>query len=84
MSKKCKSWITVPSFDTEPLKSLAEPYCESDGSLDHILAVHGLHPGGLTTHAAMYKELMFGKGPLSRLERELIAVAVSGANACRY
>ena len=78
------SWIKIPSFDEEPLKSLVKPFRESDGTLDHILAIHGLHPKGMQTHVDMYKELMFGKGPLSRLERELLAVAVSHVNACRY
>jgi len=78
------SWITIPSYDREPLKSLVKPFREKDGTLDNILAVHGLHPLGLQTHTAMYKELMYGKGPLSRLERELIAVVVSQANSCHY
>jgi alkylhydroperoxidase family enzyme len=32
----------------------------------------------------LYQELMLADGPLSRAERELVAVVVSRANACFY
>ncbi len=54
------------------------------GKVDNILKIHSLHPESLRTHHALYKDLMFGPGPLSRAEREMIAVVVSQANACHY
>ncbi len=54
------------------------------GRVDNILKIHSLHPESLETHLALYKDLMFGQGPLSRAERELVAVVVSVANECHY
>lgn len=66
---------------------LAEAY-ESvgakSGSVANILAVQSLSPRTLETHYAFYREIMFGRGALSRSQRELIAVAVSQANKCEY
>jgi alkylhydroperoxidase family enzyme len=53
-------------------------------SMDHILASHSLNPEALTAHMALYRTIMFGESPLSRPEREAIAVAVSAANDCHY
>ena len=35
-------------------------------------------------HFDLYRELMRGPGPLSRIQREMIAVVVSALNHCRY
>lgn len=35
-------------------------------------------------HMDLYMEIMFSKSPLSRAEREMIAVVVSAANGCEY
>ncbi len=62
---------------------------EADGDngeprLANILAVQTLHPEALEGHRAYYRAIMFGKSPLSRAERESIAVVVSAANDCFY
>jgi alkylhydroperoxidase family enzyme len=51
---------------------------------DHIIRIHGVHPATMRHHYELYVELMRGPGPLSRIQREMIAVAVSAANECRY
>ncbi len=51
---------------------------------DNILRIHGVHPRTMRHHYDLYVELMRGPGPLSRIQREMIAVAVSAANGCRY
>lgn len=51
---------------------------------DHILRIHGVHPATMRLHYALYEELMRGPGPLSRVQREMIAVVVSAANGCHY
>lgn len=53
-------------------------------ALPHILASHSLNPEALRGHLALYRAVMFGASPLSRSEREAIAVAVSAANDCHY
>lgn len=58
----------------------------ADGTegLDHVLACHSLNPKALQAHLSLYRTIMFGESPLSRSEREAIAVAVSAANDCHY
>jgi len=51
---------------------------------DHILQIHSVHSKLLKLHYDLYKELMFSKGPLSRIQREMIAVVVSSENECHY
>ncbi len=51
---------------------------------DNILRVHGIHSRVMRLHYDLYRELMHQPGPLSRLQRELIAVVVSSINQCRY
>ncbi|MCP3980181.1 MAG: peroxidase [bacterium] len=66
------------------LARLYERIAPGDRPLDNILAIHSLHPRSLSDHFELYRTLMYGSGPLSRREREVVAVAVSAANACRY
>ena len=51
---------------------------------DNILRIHGVHPRIMRQHYELYAELMRGPSPLSRVQREMIAVAVSVANRCHY
>ncbi len=38
----------------------------------------------MLVHLDLYTELIFGRSELTRSEREMIAVAVSVTNRCRY
>lgn len=51
---------------------------------DNILRIHGVHPSVMRLHYDLYIELMHRDGPLTRMQREMIAVLVSAANGCRY
>lgn len=51
---------------------------------DNILRIHGVHSRTMRQHFALYRELMYGPGPLSRTQREMIAVVVSAQNQCHY
>jgi alkylhydroperoxidase family enzyme len=51
---------------------------------DHILRIHGVHSATMRQHFDLYVQLMRGPGPLSRAQRETIAVAVSAVNRCHY
>jgi alkylhydroperoxidase family enzyme len=66
--------------------TLAEAYerISRGRALDHILEIHTLHPQSLIDHYALYRTSMFGPSPLSRVEREAIAVVVSASNDCFY
>jgi alkylhydroperoxidase family enzyme len=80
------AWIRMLGKDDAEgeLRELYERIAPGDAPLDHILAIHSLHPRSLADHLGMYKTLMYGPGPLSRREREIVAVAVSRANDCHY
>lgn len=51
---------------------------------DNILLIHGVHSRTMRQHYDLYRQLMYGKGPLTRIQREMIAVVVSAENECRY
>jgi alkylhydroperoxidase family enzyme len=79
------SWIEeVPPHEAEGL--LADVYrrISPGGRVASILTVQSLHPAGLRDHHVLYRTLMFGASPLSRTEREAIAVEVSRTNECHY
>jgi len=51
---------------------------------DNILRIHGVHSATMRHHYELYAELMRGPGPLTRPQREMIAVVVSAVNGCHY
>jgi alkylhydroperoxidase family enzyme len=51
---------------------------------DNILRIHGIHPRTMRHHYDLYLELMRGPSPLTRIQREMIAVVVSVVNHCHY
>jgi len=54
------------------------------GVVDNILKVHSLAPETLDGHLKLYRSVMHAPGELTAAEREVLAVAVSAANACHY
>jgi len=51
---------------------------------DNIVRIHGVHSATIRLHFEIYRELMRGPGPLTRVQREMIAVTVSALNGCHY
>lgn len=51
---------------------------------DNILQIHGVHPAVMRQHYELYLEVMHRPGPLTRQQREMLAVRVSALNACQY
>jgi alkylhydroperoxidase family enzyme len=80
------AWIEViPEEEAEgdladQYRQLIEPW----GGVDNILKIHSLSPDSLRAHVLLYKTLMYGKSPLKRPQREMIAVVASAANRCHY
>ena len=80
------AWIRTIDED-EASGKLGELYArmaEPRGGVDNILKIHSLNPGSLQGHFEFYRALMRGRSPLSRAQREMIAVTVSVLNKCRY
>lgn len=80
------SWIqTIEPEDADASLRIAyNVVANARGGIANILKIHSLHPGVMTAHLELYRELMFGPSELSRVERELIATAVSVFNGCHY
>jgi len=54
------------------------------GFIPNVLAAYAFDSAKLEAFAAMYNDLMLAPSGLSKLEREMIAVAVSSQNRCYY
>ena len=75
----------VPEDEASPeLKELYQRYRESWGGVDHVMRIHSHNPRSMETHFELYRHLMYGRSPLSRAQREMIAVTVSALNRCFY
>lgn len=51
---------------------------------DNILRIHGVHSQTMKHHYQLYLELMRKRSPLTRVQREMMAVMVSAINECHY
>ncbi len=85
------AWIETidePLGDGEERAELARLYAlardPATGKVDHIMSVHSLHPAGLSAHLALYTAVMRGTATLPKVDREMIALVVSGLNSCGY
>ena len=80
------AWIdTINVRDADG--SLKDQYAklkDSRGGVDNILKIHSLNPESLDAHVRLYKTIMYGKSPIRRVNREMIAVLVSSINQCHY
>lgn len=75
----------IPYEDADGL--LAELYGRyggHGGDVDNIIRIHSLNPPSMAHHTELYAHLMRGRSPLTRMQRETIAVTVSAANDCFY
>jgi len=54
------------------------------GKVFNILKVQSQNPGALQGFMTLYATIMRGDSPLTRAQREMLAVVVSKANNCHY
>lgn len=81
------AWIeTIP--ESEATGDVKKAYKRGGDSktdqVDHIMKIHSLHPKSLIDHLHLYKTLMHGESPLTKVQREMIGVVVSAINRCEY
>jgi len=69
---------------SEEVRALYDRFRNPDGSVDNILRIHAANPECWTGHYDLYAALMRGTSQLSRAQREMIGVVVSGINECHY
>ncbi len=73
-----------PSDARGPLAELYKRCGNRNGTVDNVLQAHSLNPESLEAHCGLYMQAMHRPSPLSRVEREIIAVTVSRLNECHY
>jgi len=75
-----EQWATTEGLSDQYAVVVDKEY----GQVDNIMAIHSLNPAGLAAHNALYISAMTGTKTLRKVERELIAFAVSLENHCHY
>jgi uncharacterized peroxidase-related enzyme len=68
----------------ESMQAYFDKCMEKLGFIPNVLKAYAFDMGKLEGFVAMYNDLMLGPSALSKLEREMIAVAVSSQNRCYY
>ncbi len=66
------------------LEELYEEYADQAGRVDNVIRIHSLNPRSMRDHHRLYAHLMRGPSPLTRVQREMLAVVVSAENDCFY
>ena len=69
---------------TGELKEIYDHVIHKRGKLAEVHKIQSLNPKSIINHMDLYLTIMFGRSPLIRYQRELIAVVVSAANKCEY
>lgn len=80
------AWIQTIG-EAEASGELAEWYARvgnPDGTVDNVMKIHSLNVDTLRTHFEMYTAALHRRSPLTRAEREIVAVTVSRLNGCAY
>ena len=80
------AWIKVINFEDAVglLKIEYDTAVKRASKLWNIVKVMSLNPNTLQGSMRFYKTIMFGKSPLSRSQREMLATVVSSINNCTY
>lgn len=78
--------LNLPQMDPLPEDTARyfEICQEKLGLIPNVLRAYAFDKAKLDAFSAMYNELMLGDSGLTKLEREMIAVAVSSINKCFY
>ena len=63
-------------------EDIPEKYQVADS--DNIVNIHSINPKIMAAHYRFYLDLMRRKSPLSRIQREMLALFVSQQNSCSY
>ena len=69
---------------TPAIKKVLEKYGGENNQPDNIIRISSVNPLAMEGHMALYRSVHRGPSPVSRLQREMIAVTVSSINGCHY
>ncbi len=80
------SWIRSvdPAEATGHLARLYREALARAGRVYGVVRSMSLNPPVLEVSIAFYRTIMFGSSPLTRRQREMLAVVTSQANRCHY
>jgi len=81
------AWIKTvpPERATGLLKRLYDDAVRRAGKVFNIVRIQSPRPRVMRNSTLLYSEIMLsGESGLSRIQREMIATAVSRANGCHY
>ena len=77
--------LNLPTAKLSPAMAAYFKKCQDKlGFIPNVLVAYAFDMTKLEAFVAMYNDLMLGESGLSKLEREMIAVAVSSQNRCYY
>jgi uncharacterized peroxidase-related enzyme len=77
--------LNLPAGKLSPAMEVYFKKCQDKlGFIPNVLVAYAFDTVKLEAFVAMYNDLMLGESGLSKLEREMIAVAVSAQNRCYY
>ena len=79
-------WIKQISIEeaTGSLKAQFDTALKRAGRVWHIVHIMSINPRLLRDSISFYATAMMGESPLSRVQREMLAVVVSFENHCHY
>ena len=80
------AWVkTVPPDEASgPLRASYDAAVKRAGRVWNIVRLMSPSPATLDASMGLYLAVMKGDSPLSRRQREMLAVVVSAANGCHY
>lgn len=80
------AWIKTFDADdaTGPLRPIYDAAVQRAGRVYEILKIQSQNPAALQGMLDLYSATVRGESPLSRAQREMLAVVVSRANHCHY
>ncbi|TSE13591.1 peroxidase-related enzyme [Mesorhizobium intechi] len=84
MTGKISALDLASGEPSEPTKAYFAKCEEKLGLVPNVLKAYAFDDRKLRAFTDMYNDLMLGESGLSKLEREMIAVAVSSINHCYY
>jgi len=77
--------LNLPMAQLSPAMAAYFKKCQDKlGFIPNVLVAYAFDMPKLEAFVAMYNDLMLGESGLTKLEREMIAVAVSSQNRCYY
>jgi uncharacterized peroxidase-related enzyme len=76
--------VIQPEEAEGELKEVYDDIITTRGKLAEIHKIQSLNPKSIVNHMDLYMTLMYGKSPIKRVVREMMAVVVSKANNCKY